>query len=222
MKERHQFSESSEMYLKTIAELSLSAEVLPVTTLAEHLSISTVSASEMVHKLQEQGLVEHRPYKGVRLTDEGSRRANVVLRRHRLWERFLADQLGLGWEKAYDFACELEHATGDEVADALAEYLGSPQTCPHGNPIPDAEGRVHVQEGRRLADMKPGDTGAILRIQGPSAEMLNYLEQRDLRPGKHLRIEAAEPFDGPITLALGLEQLVLGRQVAGHIIVAVE
>jgi DtxR family Mn-dependent transcriptional regulator len=86
MKERHRFSESAEMYLKTIAELSAGDSMVPVTALAEQLAISTVSASEMVHKLQAQGLVGHTPYKGVRLTPEGTRRANIVLRRHRLWE----------------------------------------------------------------------------------------------------------------------------------------
>jgi DtxR family Mn-dependent transcriptional regulator len=222
MVERHSFSESSEMYLKTIAELSDGGGLVPVTSLAQHLAISTVSASEMVHKLQEQGLVDHKPYKGVRLTAEGTRRANVVLRRHRLWERFLSDQLGLGWEKAYVFACELEHTTDDEVADALAAFLGSPQTCPHGNPIPSADGRVEVPDGRTLVDMTPGEGGVILRIQAPSAQMLKYLEQRELRPGMKIAVTAVEPFDGPITLRLGAEQLVLGRQVAGHIVVELE
>jgi DtxR family Mn-dependent transcriptional regulator len=222
MKERHSFSESAEMYLKTIAELSVTEEIVPVTTLAEHLSLSTVSASEMVHKLQAQGLVEHFPYKGVLLTSEGIRRANIVLRRHRLWERFLTDQLNLPWEKAYDFACELEHATDDAVTNALAAFLGSPETCPHGNPIPSAEGQLDVPDGVCLSDMKPGEGGSILRIQGPSSEMLKYLQEKDLRPGKALKIDAVDPFEGPITVALGSTQLVLGRQVAGHIIVAVD
>jgi DtxR family Mn-dependent transcriptional regulator len=210
------------MYLKTIAELSVVGEIIPVTSLAGHLSISTVSASEMVHKLQSQGLVEHLPYKGVSLTLEGSRRANVVLRHHRLWECFLTDQLGLTWEKAYEFACELEHATDDAVANALADFLGSPETCPHGNPIPTADGQINVPDGVCLVDMNPGEGGSILRIQGPSSEMLKYLEEKDLRPGRKLQIDAVDPFDGPITVDLGPKQHVLGRQVAGHIIVAVE
>ena len=144
-----------------------------------------------------------------------------MLRRHRLWERFLADQLGLPWDKAYEYACELEHATGDEVADALADYLGSPETCPHGNPIPTAQGQVHIPDGVCLADMQPGEGGAILRIESPSAEMLNYLQERALHPGQQLTIEAVDPFEGPITLGLGSNRVVLGRQVANHIIVAV-
>lgn len=219
MKERHQFSESAEMYLKTIAEISTSDELVPVTSLAEQLLISTVSASEMIHKLQEQGLVEHTPYKGVRLTEEGARRANAVLRRHRLWERFLADQLGLGWEKAYDFACELEHVTGDELANALSKFLGFPQTCPHGNPIPGPDGRVTVPKGRVLADMDPGESGEVLRIQSPTGELLNFLEQRSLRPGVKFHVEAVDPLDGPVTLNVGAERLVLGRQVAMRIVV---
>lgn len=221
MRELHSFGESAEMYLKSVAELSNAGEIIPVTTLAEHLSISTVSASEMVHKLQARGLVEHQPYKGVRLTSDGARRANVVLRRQRLWERFLTDQLGLSWDKAYEFACKLEHATDDDVANALSEYLGSPGTGPHGNPIPSAEGEVHVPEGVCLAEMSPGESGWILRIQGPSSEMLKYLEEKDIRPGKELHVDSVDPFNGPITVDLGRGQLTLGRQVAGHIIVAV-
>jgi DtxR family Mn-dependent transcriptional regulator len=219
MKERHSFSESTEIYLKTIAELSVANDVVPVTTVADHLSISTVSASEMIHKLQDQGLVEHLPYKGVKLTLEGSLRANRVLRHHRLWERFLADRLGLSWEQAYAFACELEHATGDEVANALADYLGSPETCPHGNPIPTVEGQMNMPEGLCLADMSPGDSGSILRIQAPTTGMLQYLQEKELHPGKQLHIDAVEPFDGPITVGLDGNQLVLGRMVASHIIV---
>jgi DtxR family Mn-dependent transcriptional regulator len=221
MKERHSFSESVEMYLKMIAELSVDGEIVPVTSLAEHLSISTVSASEMVHKLQAQGFVEHQPYKGVRLTPEGTRRANVVLRRHRLWECFLADQLDLPWENAYDYACELEHATDDAVTDALAAFLGYPETCPHGNPIPTADGQLEVLDGVCLVDMKPGEGGSILRIQGPSSKMLKYLEEKDLRPGKSVHVDSIEPFNGPIIVNLGQDQLTLGRQVADHIIVSV-
>jgi DtxR family Mn-dependent transcriptional regulator len=222
MNELHSFGESAEMYLKTISELSITGDIIPVTALAEGLSISTVSASEMVHKLQAQGLVEHQPYKGVRLTSEGAKKANVVLRRHRLWECFLADQLGLSWEKAHDFACKLEHATDDEVTNALAEFLGSPQTCPHGNPIPTADGQIQeMSDGRCLAELRPGQGGSILRIQGPSSEMLKYLEEKELRPGTHISIDSIDPFNGPITVNLGQGKLSLGRQVARHIIVLV-
>ncbi len=222
MVERHHFSESVEMYLKTIAEHSAVGEVVPVTALAEDLLISTVSASEMVHKLEAQGLVQHLPYKGVRLTAEGARRANIVLRRHRLWERFLTDRLGLSWEKAYEFACELEHATDEVVVDALSKFLGSPESCPHGNPIPSADGEVDPPEGVCLVDMAPGESGSIVCIQNPSPGLLQYVEEKDLRPGTKLQINAVEPFEGPISVSLGSERLSLGRKVAGHIIVAVE
>jgi DtxR family Mn-dependent transcriptional regulator len=222
MKELHNFGESAEMYLKSIAELADAGEIVPVTALADTLSISTVSASEMIHKLQARGLVEHQPYKGVRLTPDGLRRANAVLRRHRLWERFLTDQLGLSWEKAYEFACRLEHATDDDVSEALSKYLGSPETCPHGNPIPTPDGEIPLLEGTCLAEMAPGDRGVILRIQEPSSRMLKHLEEKDLRPGKVLCIISIEPFDGPITVDMDQGRIGLGRKVAGHIIMGVE
>ena len=142
MKQKTQLSESVERYLKTIAELTIEQNTVPVTCVAERLGISAVSASEMVRRLQDRGLLEHTPYKGVLLTAQGHHRANDVIRRHRLWERFLADDLGVPWEHVHELSCQMEHATDNRVTEALADHLGHPTTCPHGNPIPSAEGRV--------------------------------------------------------------------------------
>jgi DtxR family Mn-dependent transcriptional regulator len=221
MKDSHNFGESAEMYLKTVAELSDTEQVVPVTALAQQLSISTVSASEMVHKLQERGLVEHQPYKGVRLTELGARRANEVLRRHRLWECFLVDQLGLSWGKAYEFACKLEHATDEEVVDALYEHLDSPETCPHGNPIPGPDGIMNLEQGISLSHLLPGQEGLILRVQEPSAEILSYLEEKRIKPGDRVCVDSIEPLEGPLTLDIGDQRITLGRNVAQHIIVSI-
>jgi DtxR family Mn-dependent transcriptional regulator len=221
MKELHSFGESAEMYLKSVAELSVAGAVVPVTTLAEHLSISTVSASEMVHRLQARGLVEHQPYKGVRLTEAGFREANGILRRHRLWERFLTEHLQLAWDRAHDFACMLEHATDEAVIDALDAFLDHPPTCPHGNPIPDANGKGAFPTDRPLSSLAAGKWGIITRIQNEDSRLLRYMEGHALRPGTRFHLLEVGPYDGTLTLRVDERQVVISRAVANHIYIEV-
>lgn len=208
------------MYLKTIAELAPRAGPVPVTGVAERLGISTVSASEMIRRLQERHLVQHTPYKGVRLTEEGSLRARRVIRRHRLWERFLIDALGLSWGKAHSFACSLEHATDDEVADALAAYLDHPKTCPHGNPIPDRDGAMAAIEGQPLSKLGEGDRGRISCLQDASAEVLAFLQAEHIAPGRPVEVLGIAPLDGPRTIRVDGQKRVVGREMAEHIYIA--
>ncbi|MCJ7714989.1 MAG: metal-dependent transcriptional regulator [Anaerolineales bacterium] len=135
-------SESKEMYLKSIFELAEGEEPVAVSLLAKRVGVSPVSAAEMVKRLEESKLIVHTLYKGVALTDTGLQRALIVVRRQRLWGRFLADHLKITWSQIYDISCRLEHATDETVTEALAEFLGNPTTCPHGHPIPDANGTV--------------------------------------------------------------------------------
>jgi DtxR family Mn-dependent transcriptional regulator len=153
MGDLHHFAESEEMYLKTIAEITHPGKLIPVTSIAERLSISTVSASEMVHRLQDRGLVEHTPYKGVKLTEDGSERAEGILRRHRLWECFLTEHLGLPRAHVHDLACRLEHVSTDMLTDALDEYLELPAFCPHGNAIPTARDTMEPGTSTRYPDL---------------------------------------------------------------------
>ncbi len=214
------FGESVEMYLKTIAELSNLRKPVPITSIAERLGISTVSASEMIHRLQDHDLLRHTPYKGVQLTKRGVRRANMVIRNHRLWERFLVDKLGIAWERVNEHACRLEHAVDDDVIEALAEFLEHPQTCPHGNPIPDSEGKMPQIAGEQLLDFAAGESGMILRIL-PNDDydiLCAYLAARDIKPGERLTVEEIAPFDGPISIRLGGNVHALGRKMAQQIV----
>lgn len=128
------------MYLLRTAELAESSPdaVVPVPALAEQLGISPVSTNQMCRKLQDQGLMRYRPYRGVTLTEAGQAVADRVIRRRRLWEVFLVDQLGLSLPEAEDAACRLEHVTSTELAERLAAFLKQPQSCPHQKPIPPA------------------------------------------------------------------------------------
>src|SRR5512147_1461619 len=125
-----QLSESTEMYLKAMAELG--DRDVAIARLAERLNVTHVSANEMMRRLGELGLVTHMPYKGVTLTKKGREAASSVMRRQRLWEVFLYDHLKIEWASIYELACSLEHATAPEVTEALAEFLGNPTNCPRG------------------------------------------------------------------------------------------
>src|SRR4030065_2515128 len=127
---------SPEMYLKSLHELAVGEEPVPISALAERLGHNVVSSTEMIHRLEGRGLVAHHPYHGVQLTPIGAEHARALVRRHRLWERFLTDMLGLDWDTVHTLACELEHAVGDEVTEALDQRLGGPPPRPPGTPPP--------------------------------------------------------------------------------------
>lgn len=216
----HDFGESFEMYLKTVDELREGERAIPITAVAERLGVATVSASEMIHRLQEVGLVQHQPYKGVLLTDEGRAAANAVLRAHRLWERFLVDRLGLGWAQSHAAACDLEHVSSEGITEALDEFLGRPDRCPHGNLIPRVDSPGDLVELPRLSDLKAGHAAVIDSIRPESTEVLLALEQRGLLPGTEFVIEEIEVLDGPRTLHTDGQATTIGRRLAQFVRVA--
>ncbi len=183
---------SPEMYLKSLYELGVGGEPVPISALAGRLGHNVVSSTEMVHRLEGRGLVSHQPYHGVRLTRRGAEHAQALVRRHRLWERFLFDELGLGWDLVHSLACQLEHAVGDEVAEALDARLGHPSACPHGNPIPRSAVRGPM-DGETLLDLTPGDSAQLKAIHPETEDALAYLGRQGIRPGMVLHLEALDP-----------------------------
>jgi DtxR family Mn-dependent transcriptional regulator len=217
MAEKIAFGESAEMYLKSIHELADESGLVPISTLAERLGITAVSAGEMIRRLQEQKLVEHQPYKGVALTAPGRRQASSILRRQRLWECFLSVQLGLPWERLYELACQLEHSVGAEVTEALAAFLGHPAYCPHGNPIPSPEGKWEPPIGRPLSELTPGDQATIRRVAAVGSDSLHYLAEHGLVPGTLVTLESIEPTDQLRRLRTAQGEVVVGSQMAHQI-----
>lgn len=213
------FSESVEMYLKTLAELDDSQQPVAISRLAERMDVTQVSATEMVKRMVEQALVNHLPYKGVTLTEKGREIGYNVIRRQRLWECFLYQHLKMEWARLYELACDLEHATAPEVTDALATLLGEPAFCPHGNPIPAADGSFVPLGGVPLSDWQVGQHGQVLAIQARDADVLRYLQARDLLPGRELTLLDIAPMQGPLTLKIGEKEVALGLQMAELVIV---
>jgi len=212
-------TESAEEYLEAIYKLGEEGQPVALSTLAECLEISSVSANEMVRKLVERKLVLYEPYKGVSLTPAGQAKALAVIRRHRLWERLLTDVLGLSWDQVHEEACRLEHATSPLVEERLAQLLGEPKTCPHGHPMPTAEGEMAVEAGCPLAELTAGQRARVLRVPEGDDALLRYLATLGLKPQVTVQVEVAAPFQGPLTVQVGEARHVLGRELASQIVV---
>jgi len=212
--------ESPEMYLKTICELTTDQPIVPISDLAQRMGISPVSATEMVHRMEALELAGHLHYKGVFLTDHGRRRGLQVLRSHRLWERFLVDELGLPWAEVHEMACRLEHAGDPQLIEALAGKLGYPSTCPHGNIIPDPDDDPPEEALRPLAELDAGESGTLSCIRPENTTILRQLGEHGLRPGVQLEVQAIEPIDGLRTLQVLGRIVVIGVQLSHHVYLA--
>ena len=213
--ERAETTVAVEDYAKVIYVLEQrDGAAVSTNAVAERLSVTSGSASAMLKRLGSLGLVTHVPYRGVRLTDQGRRVALDVLRRHRLLERFLTDELDVPWDRVHAEAEVLEHVLSEELAERIAAKLGHPTHDPHGDPIPTLEGDIPDIETRALVDLQPGEGGVLTRVSDFDPEMLRYLTDRGIRIGMQVAVHGREPFEGPLTVSLGEREHILGREVA--------
>lgn len=188
-------------------------------SLAKRLGSDRAATTERVLALQGRGLVQTDLSGRIRLTVDGRRAALGLIRTHRLLERFLADLLKLPWERVHAEACRLTPVVSEEVAEGLAALLGGPATCPHGNPIPAADGALPEETGTALSRLKPGQGGIILRIEREEPEMLKYLATLGLLPGTKVEVSEVAPFGGPLLIHMGSARYALGRKVASRVFV---
>ncbi|MHB8492084.1 MAG: metal-dependent transcriptional regulator [Solirubrobacteraceae bacterium] len=182
--------------------------------LAERLGVTPGSASGMVRKLAEQGLLEHEPYRGVRLTEDGRLVALQVVRRHRLIELFLAEALGMPWDRVHAEAEVLEHALSDELEHLIADRLGHPAVDPHGDPIPTATFHVDELPTSSLDELPIGTRGRFVRVSDSDPEKLRYLAEHRIALGDQLKITARQPFGGPLFVRLGDAEQAIGGELA--------
>jgi DtxR family transcriptional regulator, Mn-dependent transcriptional regulator len=208
------FSSAVEDYAKAIYALQRGDGAVSTTALAERLGVTAASASGMVRKLDEQGLVTHVPYRGVRLTDDGTRLALEVLRHHRLLELYLAESLGVPWDRVHAEAEVLEHVLSEELEALIAAKLGNPTHDPHGDPIPSADLQMLEEKTESLAALEPGTCGTFVRVSDSDPEMLRYLAERNIAPGADVRVEDKQPFGGPLFVAINDQTHVLGGTLA--------
>ena len=201
-------------YAKAIYSLSRRDDAVSTSALADRLGVSAATASAMVKRLADFGFVSHEPYRGVRLTNRGERVALEVIRHHRLIELYLAEALGMPWDRVHEEAEVLEHAISSELSDLIAAKLGEPTHDPHGDPIPTRDGRIEEGETRSLADCQDGDEVVLTRVSDSDPEMLRYLGDRGIEPGARLEVMGREPFGGPLNVKVEERELPLGLGLA--------
>ena len=198
-------------YAKAIYSLQRrSEESVSTSAIAERLGVSPASTSAMVKRLESLGLAKHEPYHGVVLTPAGKRVALEVIRHHRLLELYLAEALGMPWDRVHEEAEVLEHAISSELSALIAAKLGNPTHDPHGDPIPTAEGEIEEGSSQALSDLQPGEKGIFVRVSDSDPEMLRYLSERGIAPGEGLEVLERQPFDGPLLVRFSSGDHALG------------
>ncbi|WP_427171520.1 metal-dependent transcriptional regulator [Arthrobacter sp. 92] len=197
-------SSSIEDYVKVIYSFT-EWQDKPITSsqLAQRLGVANSSVSEMVRKLKDQGLVDHQPYSAITLTADGFRLALSMVRRHRLIETYLVQELGYSWDEVHDEAELLEHAVSDTFIERMAAKLGEPLRDPHGDPIPAADGTVLVPQAHRLSDLDDGHTGRITRISDENPALLRYLATEEIDLDAPIEVLGRRPFGGALVVRIG-------------------
>ncbi|MBO3754466.1 MAG: metal-dependent transcriptional regulator [Candidatus Brockarchaeota archaeon] len=177
-----------EEYLECIYRLQEKEGMARTSSIVKSLRVAPGTVTNTVEKLEEEGLVTHVSYRGVKLTEKGRRIALQVVRRHRLSERLLVDILKMDWERVHETACRLEHSLTDEVVKHLEKALNYPKTCPHGNPVPNEQGKVFEEETQPLSKLAEGELGVIVKVVEEKPELLISLKKHGLVPGAVVRV----------------------------------
>lgn len=183
--------------------------------LADELRVSAPAVTRMVQRLKLAGFLEHEPYRGIRLTMAGEREALANIRRHRLVERFLVDVMGFGWHEVHDDADDLGLAVSDTLVDKMDEMSGYPKRCPHGEPIPTADGMMPQIVDYPLSDVHVNREYVISRVHTHDASKLKYFSELRLEPGRKFRLITRAPFKGPLRLEVDGQTHFLGHELAG-------
>lgn len=211
-KTQRAFSESVEEYVEGIFRLQREVDRVSTGEVATYMCVSAGSATAMVKRLAEMGLVQHAPYQGIRLTEFGEKVAKQLTRAHRILERFLVDQLDLPWNDVHELACKLEHYISEDIIDRIDAKLGHPSTCPHGNPVdadaPDPSVRLEEAKAGRLK---------VYRISDERIEFLRHLEELGLTPGVEFEAVGSSRIDSLIHLNIEGRSVTVGREVARHL-----
>lgn len=213
-------TQAVEEYLEAIYKMSLDGGLVIAARLAERMHVSPPTVADMLKRLTENGYVKVSRKEGVTLTKKGLECAESLVRRHRLWERFLTDVLGLNWDEVHEEACRLEHAMSPQVEERLAKILGNPETCPHGHPIPGSESSTGHGKTEPLSKLCVGEDAVIERITEEEPQLLQYLASLGLLPGARVHVKEIAPFMGPILVKVKGSQYALGQEVASKIMVA--
>ena len=210
-------SERIEEYLEAIFKRQQAGAHASTSALAEDLQVSLPAVTDMMRRLQDGGFIEYEPNRGAWLTDKGRQTAVSIVRRHRLWERFLTDILGVKWDKVHEEACRLEHAISPETEERLALLMGNTDTCPHGHPIPDKNGNISDRGIKPVSEFEPAQKVRISAVAKEDARLLRKVEKWGLRPDTVVTIESKDA-DGSMVLKLDKQTVALEKDTAEYLL----
>jgi DtxR family transcriptional regulator, Mn-dependent transcriptional regulator len=213
-------SYAEENYLKAILKLSGSPDgTVSTNAIAAQLDTSAASVTDMLKKLSDKELITYQRYKGASLTDDGQRIATTLVRKHRLWEVFLVQSLGMTWDEVHEIAEELEHIQSDRLIDRLDHFLGHPKFDPHGDPIPNAQGKYTLRAQIPLSDLKPGQEGVVIGVREDETSFLKHLNEKGLTVGKSIKVITNDDYDNTLSLHVDGHELNLSGKVARNIMI---
>ena len=214
------YSTSEENYIKAIFHLQRQDNTVTTNELANELKTKPASVTDMMKKLKIKKLLHYEPYQGFRLSIEGYRVALGIVRRHRLWEYFLAEKLKFTWDEVHEVAEDLEHVSNKKLIDKLDEFLGFPRVDPHGDPIPDAHGKIEISKKICLTDLPLNKVAVVSGVSNQSSEILELLEHKKINIGIKLEVKKRFEFDHSIEVRIGRQPaFTISKELAENIFV---
>ena len=214
------YSASEENYIKTIYHLQQQDGTVTTNELAARLQAKPASITDMMKKLKTKKLVNYQPYQGFRLTADGNKVALGIIRRHRLWEYFLSEKLKFNWDEVHDIAEDMEHVSSKKLIDKLDEFLGYPRFDPHGDPIPDANGKLEAGKKICLTELPTNKQALVSQVINQSSELLELLKHQGISIGTKLEIKKRFDFDKSIEIKVNkLPVIIISEQLAKNIYV---
>jgi DtxR family transcriptional regulator, Mn-dependent transcriptional regulator len=190
---------------------------ITTSALAERMNVTAPAVSAVMKRLSAHGLVEHEPYKGMRLTPKGEKEALLSIRRHRIAEIFMVKVMGFDWADVHDDADALGGAISDKMAERMEQMAGYPKRCPHGEPIPSKEGVMPVINDEPLSGVDPVASLIVSRVKSHDADELRYLASLKLVPEQKVKLLSRAPFQGPLRLSIDGNEQVIGAELAADI-----
>ena len=211
-------SQSEEDYLKALYHLEMDFDSVSTNSIADYLNMKPSSVTDMLKKLAEKKFINYQKYKGTSLTKKGKLIALSIIRKHRLWETFLVEKLGFGWDQVHIIAEQLEHIKSDELIENLDNFLGNPKYDPHGDPIPNKDGEIEKMNQKLLVELKASQKGIITGVKKGTASLLNYLDKEKVKLGDSIKVIEILEFDGTYIVEINKRKLTFSEKICQNLL----
>lgn len=211
-------SQSEEDFLKALYHLEMDINAVSTNSIADYLDMKPSSVTDMLKKLAEKKFINYQKYKGTSLSKKGKLIALSIIRKHRLWETFLVEKLGFGWDQVHTIAEQLEHINSEELIENLDNFLGNPKYDPHGDPIPSKDGNIEKMNQKILVELKASQKGIITGVKKGTASLLNYLDKEKVKLGDSIKVIEILEFDGTYIVEINKRKLTLSEKICKNLL----